>query len=105
MMKLADRVKFAAVLLAAAQLLFVLSSCAKLPGGEESLPAETVPETEDPAEGLPERSLDGYEWRVFMRGDPGNVYGARHKASFVTEYNGEQINDAVHGRELALSER
>lgn len=104
-MKLADRVKFAAVLLAAAQLLFVLSSCAKLPGGEESLPAETVPETEDPAEGLPERSLDGYEWRVFMRGDPGNVYGARHKESFVTEYNGEQINDAVHDREIALSER
>ena len=101
--------KILSFLLVLMQMQFSFASCSGQTGETDNggkQDTESVSGTETVYTGLEDRDCDGYSYRIFMRGDMGNAYGARHRDAFtVEEYNGETIHDAVYDRQLALIER
>ena len=57
-----------------------------------------APETEF-SDGLPEESLDGYSYRLFIR------QGGRGNSMFREELNGDRLNDAIYMRDRAVEDR
>ena len=88
----------------------VLTSCASGAGSEtDSVPEGSVnagpgsieiqpPETEF-SDGLPEDSLNGYNFRLFIRP------GSRGDSMFREELNGDRLNDAIYMRDRAVEDR
>lgn len=108
MMRMNKNIRLLAAFLAVVQFAAAMISCSSDTAGENAADSEIGGGTESnlPDTGVAERDCDGYTYRVFMRGDMGNIYGIRHRDSIWTEgYNGEIVNDAVYNRQLAVEER
>ena len=90
--------------------LLVLTSCASGVGSDSEPASEgsavsspgsvetQAPETEF-SDGLPEGSLNGYNFRLFIRP------GGRGDSMFREEMNGDRLNDAIYSRDRAVEER
>lgn len=90
--------------------ILLLSSCAS-GTGDETEPsaqaggiadpgiAETMPPETEFSDGLPEDSLNGYNFRLFIRP------GGRGDSMFREEMNGDRLNDAIYSRDRAVEDR